>query len=306
MDETPLTTFDLRVATLNVSGGEKTFEEFPHDTWASRREALEMLIARMDADLLCLQEVSEHIDADGITHSLMEDISQVGDYNYSFYGQTLDMQTHMQVKKDVMVKGVFNDWWNWSKGNAILSRNPFSRLGEPSRLGVPRNIPLYQPKVYEGTRDTDPRYALIARIKKAPFPYAVTLHLTTLVGERVAQPDSEIVARARKLRYMQIQRFLDLVKAHVLQEGHPLIFAGDFNATPEESCLSELLESTGGFLRLKPDNEIPTHADLAAPIDHIFFFPKEHLVDYACRIEGSDLSRRASDHLPVVAELQIK
>ena len=80
-----MTTFDLRVATLNVSGGEKTFEEFPHDTWASRREALEMLIARMDSDLLCLQEVSEHIDADGITHSLMEDISQAGDYNYSFY-----------------------------------------------------------------------------------------------------------------------------------------------------------------------------------------------------------------------------
>jgi len=301
-----LTTLDLRVATLNVSGGEKTFEEFPHDTWASRREALEMLIGRMDADLLCLQEVSQHIDADGITHSLMEEISQAGGYDYAFYGQTLDMQSHMQVKKDVMVKGVFNDWWNWSKGNAIVARIPFSRLSDTSRPGVPRNVPLYQPQAYEGTRDTDPRYALIARIKQVPYPFVVTLHLTTLVGERGTSQKREKIKQAQALRYEQIQRVMDLVREHILHKGQPLILVGDFNATQEELCLSNLLESQGDFLRLQPENEIPTHADLEAPIDHIFFFPKDRLVSYSCRIEGSDLSRRASDHLPVVAKIQIK
>jgi endonuclease/exonuclease/phosphatase family metal-dependent hydrolase len=301
-----LPSLNLRVATLNVSGGEKTFEEFPHDTWASQREALCMLIGKIDADLLCLQEVSQHVDADGITHSLMEDISHAGDYDYSFYAQTLDMETHMQVKKDVMVKGVFNDWWNWSKGNAILSRKPFSRLGDASRSGMPRNVPLYQPQAYEGTRDTDPRFALIARIKQAPFPFVTTLHLTTLVGERDALPQPELLEKAQELRYQQIQRFLDLVKTHILQEGLPLILAGDFNANTKERCLSGLLESEGGFVRLKPENKTPTHPDLPAPIDHIYFFPRERLVDYVCRIEVGRLSRRASDHLPVVAELQIK
>jgi len=301
-----LPSLNIRVATLNVSGGEKTFEEFPHDTWASRQEALEMLIAKIDADVLCLQEVSQHVDADGITHSLMENIGQAGDYDYSFYGQTLGMETHMQVKKDVMVKGVFNDWWNWSKGNAILSRIPFSRLGDASRPGLPRNVPLYQPQAYEGTRDTDPRFALIARIKQSPFPFVTTLHLTTLVGEREASPPPTLFKQAEELRYEQVQRFLDLVKTHILQEDLPLILAGDFNANTKERCLSGLLESEGGFVRLKPENETPTHPDLPVPIDHIYFYPEDRLAEYACRIEAGDLSRRASDHLPVVAELEIK
>ncbi|MFN2302490.1 MAG: hypothetical protein ACK2TV_02040, partial [Anaerolineales bacterium] len=102
---------NLRVATLNISGGEKTFEEYTIGTQKSQLEALEMLIKQLDANILCLQEVSQYIDADGITHSLMENINKAGHYNYSFYGQTLSMETHMQVRKDVMVKGIFNDWW---------------------------------------------------------------------------------------------------------------------------------------------------------------------------------------------------
>ncbi len=297
---------DLRIATLNVSGGEKTFGEFPLETRHSQQEARNMLIDRMNADLLCLQEVSQHIDADGITTSMVEDISQSAGYDYSFYGQTLSMETHMQVKKDVMVRGIFNDWWNWSKGNAILSRIPFSRLSDTKRPGVPRNIPLYQPPAYEGNRDTDPRFALLARMKKAPFPFVATLHLTTMVGERTDPPHPERIARAQEIRRRQIQRFLDLVGEHILQKDCPLILAGDFNATPDETGLAELLESQNGFVRLKPEIEAPTHAALDVPIDHIFFYPKDRLVEYSCWIEAGDLSRRASDHLPVVADIKIK
>ena len=297
---------NLRAATLNVSGGEKTFEEFPHDTQHSRQDALERLVKKMDADLLCLQEVSQHVDADGLTHSLMDEIGKAGGYDYSFYGQTLSMETHMQVKKDVMVQGIFNDWWDWSKGNAILSRLPFSRFSDANRPGVPRSVPLYQPSAYEGTRDTDPRFALITRIKVPPFPFVATLHLTTLVGERTMPSQPGKVLQAQEMRYDQILRLLDLVREHILRKGHPFILTGDFNAAPDEPFLSELLESTHGFIRLRPDQEIPTHAALDAPIDHIFFFPQERLVDYHCWIEGGHLSRRSSDHLPVVADLHIK
>jgi endonuclease/exonuclease/phosphatase family metal-dependent hydrolase len=301
-----LPSLNLRVATLNVSGGEKTFGSFPLDTQHSRRDARDMLIERINADLLCLQEVSQHIDADGITHSMVEEISQAAGYDYSFYGQTLSMETHMQVKKDVMVKGIFNDWWNWSKGNAILSNIPFSRLSDTTRPGVPRNIPLYQPPAYEGNRDTDPRFALLARIKQAPFPFVATLHLTTMVGERTDPPRPERIARAQEIRRRQVQRFLDLVSEHILQKDCPLILAGDFNAVSDEPCLADLLESQNGFVRLVPENEAPTHAALDVPIDHIFFYPKERLLEYSCQIETGDLSRRASDHLPVVAEIKIK
>lgn len=301
-----MTTLDLRIATLNISGGEKTFEAFPHDTQRSRREALEMLVMRLKASVLCLQEVSQYIDADGVTHSLMDAINLAGEYQHAFYGKTVSMETHLQVKKDVMVKGIFNDWWNWSKGNAIHSQIPFARFSDTSLSGVPRNIPLYQPISYEGNRDTDPRYALLARLKEPPYPYVATLHLTTLVGEREPQAIPNKIEQSHLLRYQQIRRFLNLVRDHILHQDEPLILAGDFNATPEEFCISHLLEFENAFTRMVPENAGPTHTGTDQAIDHIFFYPQERLVDYHCRIDDGDLSKRTSDHLPVVADLQIK
>lgn len=297
---------NLRVATYNISGGEKTFEEFPHDTQQSRQEALALLVSRLDADVLCLQEVSQYTDADGAVHSLLDPINQAGDYHHSFFAPTVSMAGNMQVRKDVMVKGIFNDWRDWSKGNALHSRIPFARLGDPTEPGVPRNVPLYQPKQYEGTRDTDPRYALISRLKASPFPFVVNLHLTTLLGERAPHALPNKVEEAQTLRAQQVRQFLNLVQTYILQRGEPLILAGDFNAAPDEFCLAHLLESESGFLRLAPENEGPSHAGSKTLIDHIFFYPRHRLVDYVCYIEEGNLSYRASDHLPVLAEITIK
>jgi endonuclease/exonuclease/phosphatase family metal-dependent hydrolase len=299
-----VTAVEMRVATFNISGGEKTFENVSQDTLHGRREALEIMVRRLDADLLCVQEVSQYIDADGVTHSLMDLINQAGNYDYSFYGKTVSMETHMQVKKDVMVQGIFNDWWNWSKGNAIHARLPFARLGDSTRPGVPRNIPLFQPRSYEGNRDTDPRFALLTRLKQPPFPFVSTLHLTTLIGERPPQILKNKVEKSHLMRYQQIRRFLDLVRDHILQENAPLILMGDFNAPADEFCISHLLESESGFVRLRPENDGPTHPRLEKAIDHIFFYPGDRLQSYECWIETGDLSRRASDHLPVVADIQ--
>jgi endonuclease/exonuclease/phosphatase family metal-dependent hydrolase len=301
-----VTELDLRLATLNISGGEKTFEEFPHDTQKSRKAALRILIKKLGANLLCLQEVSQHVDADGVKYSLMEEINHAGGYDYSYFGETLSMETHLQVKKDVMVTGIFNDWWNWSKGNSIHAKFPFARLGDPQFPGIPRNIPLFQPVFYEGTRDTDPRFAVIGRLKVPPYPFVITVHLSTLVGERPPRSVPEIVEQSRQMRMQQIQRLLDLIRKHILESNQPLILAGDFNATRNEPCISEMLLSECDFQHLTPENEGPTHPALGQPIDHIFFYPKDRLIDYSCQIAVGDLSRRASDHLPVVADIQIK
>lgn len=301
-----MTVLDLRVATLNISGGEKTFEEFPNDTQKSRQEALQMLVARLDASILCLQEASQYVDADGLIHGLMEAINRAGNYDYFFYGETVSMDTHMQVRKDVMVKGVFNDWWNWSKGNAVHARLPFARLGDPGRPGIPRNIPLFQPIAYEGNRDTEPRHVLLTRLKQAPFPFIANLHLSTLVGERSPLPQPENVEESQQLRNQQIHRFIDLVRTHILELDQPIILAGDFNAPYHENCIAQILEAKYGFVRLVPESEVPSHPKSEEPIDHILFYPRHRLVDYTCRIDAGDLSRRASDHLPVVADLRIK
>lgn len=290
---------------MNVAGGIKTFESLAHNTQESRQSAMEMLVSRLDADVLCLQEVTQYIDADGGTHSLLDGIGHAGKYDFSFYGKTISMETDMQVKKDQMVRGVFNDWWNWSKGNAIHARKPFARLSDPTRPGLPRNIPIFRPSAYEGNRDTDPRYVLLTRLKEAPFPFVSTLHLTTLVGERAPNANPQKVKEAEHMRFEQVSRFLDLVRTHILEKNELLIVAGDFNAMEDERALRYLMDAAPGFIRLEPENDGPTHPAHPKAVDHIFFYPEERLMDYACRIETGDLSQRASDHLPVVADLRI-
>lgn len=301
-----MTALEFRIATLNVGGGKKTFEDAADHTQQARQKALAMLVERLDADVLCLQEVTQYVDADGITHCLVDLIRRAGEYPHEFFGKIISMDTHMQVKKDVMVEGVFSDWRNWSKGNAIHARVPFARLGDPTRSGLPRNIPIYRPLAYEGTRDTDPRYVLLTRLKQAPFPYISTLHLTTLVGERPPDDIPHKLEKAQLMRFQQISRFLDLIRGHILERNEPLIVAGDFNAVEDERCLVHLIDSAPGFVRLQPENDGPTHPNLDRAVDHIYFYPRSRLVDYRCWIDSSDLSRRASDHLPVVADVQIK
>ena len=73
---------ELRITSLNLSGGDKIFEEFSHDTHQSRQEALQILIRHLNADLLCLQEVSQYIDAGGVLHTPMDYINHTGGYGF--------------------------------------------------------------------------------------------------------------------------------------------------------------------------------------------------------------------------------
>ena len=158
----------LRVVTYNLGGGTKQYRGSVETMPLEQRDAMSELIKILDADVLCVQEVAQFIDADGKSHAMVDYIKDAGGYRHYLYGETLSMKRHMQVKKDTMVDGLFMDWWDWSKGNAIFSRSPFSRLGDPGKDGYPRNVPIFQPLSYEGSRDSDPRYVILARIKQPP------------------------------------------------------------------------------------------------------------------------------------------
>lgn len=295
----------FRVMTHNIGGGIKKFEGSIDCMTPEKRQALIELVNKMRADVVCVQEVAQYIDADGAMHSMIEHIRQAGDYQHFLYGETLSMKKHMQVKKDTIVDGLFKDWWDWSKGNAIFSRSPFARLGDETKEGVPRNIPVFQPISYEGSRDSDPRYVILARIKQPPYPYVVNLHLSTLVGERGPVAWSDVIDSARMTRYQQLSRVMDLVQQHIIEAGLPLILMGDFNATPEEYTLKQFLEAEHGFVRLIPKNPVGTHPQ-AGMVDHIFFAPARRLVGYECWVENQKLAHQVSDHLPVVADIVIQ
>jgi endonuclease/exonuclease/phosphatase family metal-dependent hydrolase len=223
------------------------------------------------------------------------------------------MREDMDVRKTLFVDAIFNDWQDWRQGHAIFSRLEFVRLGNPSQLGEPRNVPIYRMPLYQGNRDTEPRYALLARIKKEPIhPFIVGVHLTPLVGERKEKEGSWPLPgkakEAQDLRAEQAKRLIDLLEKHVLKPEEVAFLLGDFNAVPGEPCISSVLENEG-FVRLVPTKGPGvTHLKLKArePIDHIFVYPRNRLVEYQCWIIDTPDARKASDHLPVVADVTVR
>jgi len=294
----------FRLMTYNIGGARKDFGSVLSD--------VNEVVKEVSPDILVVQEATEFQDADGEWDSVLSRVAAAGEFGkHVCFGPTLSMQEHMHVRKALFVHSIFNDWLDWRQGNAMLSRWEFARLGNPSKCGVPRNVPLYLTPLYRGNRDTDPRYALVARIKKAPiFPFAVGVHFTTLVAEREQEGGPRSLPgkaeEAQILRFRQARRLLDLLREHVLDRGEVVFLLGDFNAVVSEPCISLVLESEGRFVRLIPaEGQNATHPKAAEPIDHIFVYPSDRLIEYRCWIEDSPIARRASDHLPVVADVVI-
>ena len=292
----------LKLMTYNIGGGRKDFGSVLDD--------VVKVIQENSPDILVLQEAAEWLDSEQCWHSDASTIArELGYIKGLCFGPTLSMREHFHASKANFVHALFNDWLDWRQGNAILSRWGFVRLGDPSKTGEPRDIPLFRPLQYEGNRDTDPRHALLARVKTPAISFFIVgTHLSTLVGERggVEQEIPGKAERAQEMRFKQTCYLLDLVKEHVLEPRELVFLMGDFNATANAACIANVLEARAGFVRLTPENDhIPTHPEAAEPIDHIFVYPAARLVDYQCRIVDTPLAQQASDHLPVVAEVSV-
>jgi endonuclease/exonuclease/phosphatase family metal-dependent hydrolase len=293
--------YSFRVMTYNVGSGRENFGTFVPEVMNT--------INDLAPDILGTQETTQWIDASENRHSMTVKIAESSDFgsNY-FFGKTLSLKENMQVKKNIIVHGIYMDWEDWAMGNALFSRSGFSRLSDAEKPGSPRNVPLFVPEFYQGTRDTDPRYAIISRVSHPPInPFVVNTHLTTLLGER-SGTKRKIPGRVEEsevLRMQQAKRLLDLLTPKI-RENQPIILMGDFNAEPNEACIATVLEKEGGFKRLIPSNDIPTLPKVEKIVDHIFVYPKERIADYKCWIEVNDNSKIASDHLPVVADITFK
>jgi len=296
---------EFRLMTYNIGGARRNFGSF--------LPAIKEVIKEASPDILVIQEVAEFQDADGAWHSALSQIAQARGFGkHVHFGPTICMREHMHVQQSLFIHGIFSNWQDWRKGNAILSRWKFVRLDDPSKPGMPRNVPLYQTPLYQGNRDTEPRYALIARINKVPvFPFVLDVHFTTLVAEREQARDScplpGKAEEAQILRFKQAKRLLDLLREHVLERGEVVFLLGDFNAVASELCIASVLEIEGGFVHLTPSKGPDvTHLKAIGPIDHILVYPRNRLVEYQCWIVDSPTARRASDHLPVIADVKVR
>lgn len=295
----------FRLMTYNIGGARKNFGSVLSNVIEVVKEA--------SPDILVVQEATEFQDADGDWHSVLSQIAPAGEFaGHVHFEPTLSMREYMHVRKALFVDGIFNDWRDWRQGNAILSRWEFVRLGDPSKPGVPRSVPLYLTPLYQGNRDTEPRYALVTRVNRAPiFPFVVGAHFTTLVAEREREggprPLPGRSEDAAILRFRQAKRLVDLLERHVLERGKVIFLLGDFNAVAGELCISSVLENEG-FVRLIPirgRGPEATHPKALEPIDHVFVYPQDRLTDYQCWTIDSPTAQRASDHLPVVADVVV-
>ncbi len=291
----------FQLMSYNIGGGRKDF--------GSNFTDIVEIIREGSPDILVLQEATEYQDANGDWHSDAKQITQERILtSHSFFGSTLSMTENLNVNKKMFIEGIFNDWQEWRHGNAILSRWDFVRLGDPTKPGQPRNVPLYQVPLYLGNRDTESRYALISRINcSLTYPFVIGVHFSTLMGERGQHPIPGKSEETELLRVKQARRLLDLLRKYVLEPRKLVFLLGDFNAPATELCISTVLEKEGGFMRLVPENDnVRTHPKVDRPIDHIFVFPPERIVEYTCRIIEGSVAKRASDHLPIVADLVVK
>ena len=290
----------FRLMTYNTGGARKDL--------GSNFASIVEVIKEISPDILVMQEATEYQDAEGNWHRDGTRIMGKVDFKHYFFRPVLSLTEHLDVRKQIFVDNIFKDWLEWQQGNAILSRWDFVRLSDPSKSGQPRHVPLYRVPLYQGSRDTEPRYALITRIDHSPtYPFVVGIHFSTLVGERGEQCIPGKSGEGELLRVEQARRLLNLLREHVLQPRKLVFLLGDLNATADESCVSAILEKEGGFMRLTPQNgEMPTHPNVSEPIDHIFVFPPERIERYECRIIDNRVTQKASDHLPVLAEVVIK
>lgn len=288
--------FHLKLMTYNIGGGRK-------DSGSLFSGILE-IIKNAAPDILGIQEAAEWSTLDEENFSQPKEIVRDGlkNYNY-FFGPTLAMSQNFHIKKEIFVHGLFSDWADWQQGNVLFSRWPFVRFGNSSKPGQPKNIPINK-TIYSGNRDTDPRYAILARIDLG-FVKVFTLvtHLTTLYGERGPKEIPGKNEEAQAVRWEQCERILDLTRAFILEKNEVLIMLGDFNAIPGEPAMLASLETKAGFVRLVPSNNIGTHLKVAEPVDHILIYPGNYHIKYSCKVIDNEFA--ASDHNPVVAEISL-
>lgn len=118
------------------------------------------------------------------------------------------------------------------------------------------------------------------------------------VSARFGPNDLEVIGVHLALGRGMRMRQLEALGRHVTAADHPTLIAGDFNAWRHDAAIPQILG--GGARMILPGNSF--HATRpSAPLDR--FVLKGGPQEASAHVHASDLAARASDHLPVVLDL---
>jgi endonuclease/exonuclease/phosphatase family metal-dependent hydrolase len=134
----------------------------------------------------------------------------------------------------------------------------------------------------------EPRSAIWARVQVAGRPVnVITTHLGLGVHERL----------------LQMQMLLSKDWIGSIPETEPIILCGDFNCLPRSAPYNLAAQRLHDVQRdRRPRNTFSSNRPLVR-LDHIF--TSKHLVCEGVLVPRNDLTRVASDHLPLVADLSL-
>lgn len=256
----------VRVLTYNIYGGRNTDQKRDLDRIAS-------VIRTLDPDIVALQEVDRHTGRINGVDLAAE------------LGERLGM-AHIFGRAMKYDGGEY--------GEAILSKFPIEDVTHHGLPTVP--LPPDSPELQE----VEPRVVLAAKVKFPDADRSFIFMATHL--DHLRDPSNKIV---------QAGALNDIARTYT---GMPLILAGDLNAAPD----SEPLAILGQFWR----DAWPATKEVFAPgsrrnrrIDYVMLAPEKswRVVD---TYRGTEINRNdnawqelltlASDHLPVIAELELQ
>ena len=163
-------------------------------------------------------------------------------------------------------------------GDAILSRHPLKIVRAENIAADPEN------------RDPEPRGAIWTRMELDGIPiHILNTHFGLGSFERVAQ--------AMDLLSKKWIGGIDL--------NEPIILCGDFNMFPKSIAYRHFTSRLHDVQQLLPNHRALKTFSTMSPvfrIDHIFV--SAHFLAVSINVPRTDLTRVASDHLPLVAELR--
>jgi endonuclease/exonuclease/phosphatase family metal-dependent hydrolase len=279
----------IRAVTWNIRAAIGPGEPFPPAWWRHvRRDRLERIaaiIAALDPDVVTLQEVTI-MNVDGEVHDQPADLGRLTGF-HATYGA---VHAFPLVEPETG-RAIGSASW----GNAILSRRP---LRDQFVTGLPRaaDDDLLEPP------DADDPLAGVRYADAEPghreARCAVGGHLIATDGTKIAVTTTHLTYIGRGQRAAQATAVAELAA----RSTGPVLVAGDFNApldAPEAAPLAHAFDDAFAAVGVARDD--PRRATCgSAAIDHVLV---RSLTVADCRVAGE--AGDASDHLPVVVELQI-
>lgn len=295
----------LQVMTANIGGHRNLRTTRLDPTQAAQNIRQNFDIDTTQPTLIALQEAVQIRFEDGRLHDISALLAdELGADYRAYYAPKTSNITHPNVC--VWDIASYEGATEVSEGNAIVTNLPLGQWAWGA--SVPLSVSIGQPRFYStGNRDSEPRN-VIAIPAQTPYGtvYFMATHLTTLRGEDRHDTSHPITQEAQRMRMLEIDHILRLMREIRQSEQtaniapRPFILAGDFNSNEKRL---EFLMLQDEFKHYQPAQPHYTHINHQIDIDHILISDPQAIMPppQSVAVQTEPTLPDVSDHLLKIA-----